>query len=169
MKKRMSKGTVIILIISLILILTGVYLIIYDDSGIGKDKFVFSENCDGELVTQINNLIDEANYCKKDSDCILTTEVLVDCSCYSLVNKNADLSLIKDGQRIWNEKFSAGIEVCTSPSCFPCHPTPTQNDIKCIDKKCHSVLEDKFCQNDSDCDWCENCVCYLENCVVSYS
>ena len=91
----------------------------------GKNA-VLSENKD-ELKSQINSMLDKANYCSADSDCVSTTEF----SCCSiLVNKNADLEKTKEGiDKYGNDFFSlCPYVLCLTP--------PEKDEIQCVDNKC---------------------------------
>lgn len=91
-------------------------------------EITFSNDCN-ELIRQINDLVAKANYCNVDSDCAISTEVTKFCGCWSLINKNADLTKIKEG----NEKYQLN---CPPVLCAECMLTPQQGDIKCENHKC---------------------------------
>jgi len=94
-----------------------------------KKQIVFSGDCN-QLITQINGLVEEANYCNADTDCEISTEATKFCGCWGLISKNTDLSIIKEG----NEKY--GKLNCPTLMCGECMLIPQQGDIKCVNRKC---------------------------------
>jgi len=46
--------------------------------------------------SNIKKLIGDANYCRVDSDCVLSTEFWCPFGCYQVFNKNADLTEIRE-------------------------------------------------------------------------
>ncbi|MCD4705061.1 hypothetical protein K8R66_03215 [bacterium] len=83
-------------------------------------------NCD-KLEKRIGELIKSENYCDIDLDCKVHN---FSCpfGCFSLINKNADLSELKNEIEIFWKKCSSCI--------YDCSPQPDQNDIKCKNNKC---------------------------------
>jgi hypothetical protein len=74
---------------------------------------------------------EEVNYCTADSDCIATSGFGCPFGCYTLANKNADLSKIKD----WTELYrSLG---CPESFCtYMCVMPPKPGELKCVQDKC---------------------------------
>jgi len=54
-----------------------------------------------QLEQEIDTLINQANYCKMDSDCIVSPEVAHPGLCFNLVNKDADVSFIQQKKLQW--------------------------------------------------------------------
>lgn len=135
MFKHLNRGISAPLAIGIIAILTiviGGGIIVYQYYFMPPTEFPpmsFSNNCN-EVIRQVNNLVEKANYCNTDSDCVVSTETTKFCGCWSLINKNADLSKIKEG----NEKYAQ--LNCPVLSCAECMLLPTQGDIKCSNNKC---------------------------------
>lgn len=92
-------------------------------------------NCD-ELREQINELIEQANYCNVDSNCIVSTEF--SCfHCYNLFNKDANLTAIREKARNFQYPVSGQQVECMCPSAVvDCAPAPTQEEIECSNNKC---------------------------------
>ena len=84
-----------------------------------------------ELEDKINELIKEANYCKEDSDCIISTEFWCPFGCYNLFNKDAGLTGIREEIKKYREKC----QQCK----YKCGLAPTAEDIKCKNSKCIDV------------------------------
>ncbi len=90
-------------------------------------------SCD-ELLKENILIIDSANYCLNDDDCMITTEVVMHiCGCYELINKNTDLDEIKKRGSKINELYVK--KICPIADCFMCN-VPSKESIKCINKKC---------------------------------
>jgi|APSaa5957512622_1039677.scaffolds.fasta_scaffold96637_1 hypothetical protein len=118
----MKKGVFIVAVLVVILI-----VVIF--MNLSEEKFVLSDDCN-ELKAQINDLIDEANYCEEDSDCIISEEFTKGCDCFSIINNDVDLSLVKDG---WDKYAELN---CFADSCEPCALTPDSKDVLCVKSKC---------------------------------
>ena len=134
MKKISTPLAITIIVILAILLIGGVFIYQYRFSlpeipFIPKVGVSFSNDCN-KLIQQINDLVEKANYCSSDSDCLISTETTKFCGCWSLINKNADLAKIKEG----NEKY-IGLN-CPVLMCGECMLLPTQGDIKCSNNKC---------------------------------
>ena len=129
--KKISTLTGIIIIVAVAVIAVGgvfAYKYYYSTQK-QKESVSFSNNCDA-LRTQVNTLVEEANYCNTDSDCSISTEVVKFCGCWSLINKNADLSKIKEG----SEKYDT--LNCPRLLCAQCPIAPQEQNIKCENNKC---------------------------------
>lgn len=91
-----------------------------------KPGTVFSNDCN-KLIRQMNGLVEKANYCKTASDCTILTETIN--GCWSFINKNADLTKIKEG----NKKYG---ELNCPALIADCLIEPKPRDIKCKDNRC---------------------------------
>ncbi len=118
-----------IIVILIILVGGGTFIYQYYWPKTEPQPISFSNDCN-ELIRQVSNLVEEANYCNADSDCTISTETTKFCGCWSLINKNADLSKIKEG----NEKYNK--LNCPILMCAECMLTPQQEDIECVNHKC---------------------------------
>lgn len=90
-----------------------------------EKKTFDDKNCD-ELEKEIKNLLEEANYCKNDSDCTFESKYYCPFGCYQFYNKNADLTEIDDKVKILREN---NCNFCKY-KCIKIY------DVKCIDNKC---------------------------------
>lgn len=115
------KKNIRILLIILVLIIGGILFW----------QFQLKVDCD-KLEEQIFTLLEQANYCDVDSDCIVEGGGLCPFPCYYLVNKNADLTKIDESM----EKFSKNCFYCV----YECMESPTVEYIKCKDNKCDDTL-----------------------------
>lgn len=110
-----------------------------------QDSVVLSDNC-STLVAQTNSLVDAANYCNIDSDCVVSTATTKLCGCYSLLNKTASLEKVK----LANDKYTK--LNCPIPACAPCAvPQNIQSTLRCVNKKC---AEQTLVGNDKDVHGC---------------
>jgi len=87
-------------------------------------------SCD-KLEEQIFTLLEQANYCDADSDCIVEGGGGCPFGCYHLFNKNADLTKIDEGMQKFSDCF-----YCV----YECIEAPTAEEIKCINHKCDDTL-----------------------------
>ncbi len=86
-------------------------------------------NCD-EAEDEIYNLLEEANYCNVDDDCVATTLAPV-CSYPYIVNKNANLSVIAEKiENYWDNCY----RLCKLLRGG--YKPPKLGEIKCEDNKC---------------------------------
>lgn len=134
MKKISTSLAITIIVILSIILIGGIFIYQYRFSlpeipFIPKPGVSFSNDCN-ELIQQINNLVEKANYCNVDSDCLISTEVTKFCGCWGLINKNADLSKINVGQAKYGKLN------CPILMCGECMLLPQQDDIKCVNNKC---------------------------------
>lgn len=84
-------------------------------------------NCD-RLERQTKELIEKANYCDIDSDCIISPISRCPFGCHLLFNKNADISKIEENLKLFNYN-------CMECK-YDCDIAPNQDEIKCINNKC---------------------------------
>lgn len=86
-------------------------------------------NCE-RTEADILRQIDEANFCDKDSDCLLLS---LGCpfGCYKLVNRNSDHSLITEAIK----KYNFDCTRCV----YDCDRDPTVEEIKCEKNKCIDI------------------------------
>lgn len=85
------------------------------------------------LETKINSLIEEANYCKVDSDCALAGGFSCPFGCFQLVHKDADVSSIRSEMEIYQTN-----EDCAK-CLYGCAPIPDPKQIKCVADKCVEI------------------------------
>ncbi len=140
MKKISTPIAITIIVILAVILIGGIFICQYRFSlpeifFIPKPGVSFSNDCN-ELIRQINNLVEKANYCSADVDCLISTEVTKFCGCWGLINKNADLSKINVGQTKYGELN------CPVLTCEKCMLLPQQKDIKCVNKKCTDIRLD---------------------------
>lgn len=93
------------------------------------------ESCD-ELKKRITTLLNQANYCQKDSDCEIAANIPAGCpfSCYNLVNKNEDLLTI--------ERLISKFQGSCEPHCpvqLQCAAPPKPEEIICQNNKCLDI------------------------------
>lgn len=123
----MKHLTLFIFIIFALLLIAGCINNNYNN----QENTVKTSSCN-ELEKKIKDLIDNANYCSENSDCIAID--LVHCTplgSYGLINKNADIGDIK---RYTNE-YSAK---CPKEICKPIL-SPKLKEIKCENNKCIDI------------------------------
>jgi len=86
-------------------------------------------SCD-EMYNEIENDLDGANYCEKNSDCdvIMLRSVYIKFGCYHYVNKNVDKEQIYQKMSVYDKKCSSMIDKCA--------PAP---DAQCVSGKCVSI------------------------------
>lgn len=114
----------IIFVLVIILIFVGAGLIsLY----IYKNKHPSPQDC-SKIDSQISKLLDTANYCTSDSDCVLTSGMFWRCS-DPVVNKKVDLGSIKSIMAT-EQTICPQIEL-------PCPLIPLPGQvIKCVGNKC---------------------------------
>ncbi len=139
LNRGISTSLAIIIIVALALILISGILVFqykFPETGLiiffPKLGITFSGDCN-KLIKQINNLVEKANYCDEDSDCVVSTEINV-CpwSCYNLFNKDANLAKIREGIEKYKNKECVD---CVSE----CMLLPKPEDIKCQNNKCVDI------------------------------
>lgn len=81
-----------------------------------------------ELENEIDSLIEEANFCTNDNDCIVVQNGICPFECYNLSNKNISRSEIID--KIANYIFSC--KLCS----YTCSTPPANSSLECINNKC---------------------------------
>ena len=91
------------------------------------EKIIFENDCD-KLEKQIDMLIESANYCDVDSDCVISTEFWCPFGCYNLFNKNTNLTEVREGI----EKYHKNCPECI----YDCNRPPTQEEVICKNNKC---------------------------------
>lgn len=130
-KKEAQKGNKKTIWIMLIIVvgLAAAAVILYIPREMGFSNL----SCD-QLNKENILIIDNANYCLNDDDCIITADIVMHmCGCYELVNKNINLGEIKNKRdeidNLYREKS------CPIPSCAACN-VPSKDSIRCINKKC---------------------------------
>jgi len=84
-----------------------------------------------DLETKVKQSLDDANYCDIESDCIISEINSCPFGCNSLVNKNADLTKIKEGVDNYNENCIRCVYDCYSV---------TSDNIKCENHKCSIIV-----------------------------
>lgn len=131
----MKKDIVILIlvIVTLVLIVVGIDVVVnknqnsisQDNENLDKPPNMPYPNdyCD-KLRDEFIQLIDKANYCVLDSDCIFVKGIRV---CGALINRNVDLKKIR-------EKDIEEHQKC--PYEKGCNLFPNQEDIKCENNKC---------------------------------
>lgn len=88
-----------------------------------------SKQC-AELETEIRTMIDNANQCNQNTDCVVTSEFSCHFGPYHLVNKSADLTILR--QRL--EQYTQSCKkLCNM---YELTYSPTQEQLKCIANKC---------------------------------
>lgn len=128
MDKKKNKKTIWIMLV-IVVILAILVVILY----IPKQMGFSSLGCD-ELLKENILIIDSANYCSNDNDCMITTDVIMHmCGSYELVNKNVNLEEIKGKgikiNKLYIEK-NCPVRDCAGPD------VPSINQVKCLNKKC---------------------------------
>ena len=102
-------------------------------------KFLGEENLADDcaaLSVQIYDLLDEANYCQIDNDCLVHDDLICPFGCWRFINKNANLTAIKQSV----EKYTKNC----GPGClYDCFKGDL-NEIKCIDNECQEVAQVVF-------------------------
>lgn len=80
------------------------------------------------LEYQINKHIEDLNYCTSEIDCFISSDVST-CpfGCNNLINRNADLSIVKNEMKNY---YALSHDLCQVQCTFP------PKEIKCINKKC---------------------------------
>ncbi len=87
----------------------------------------------GMQEREIKRLLNEANYCAIDSDCIvLDTNFGCPFGCHNLGNRNADLTRINT---LW-EAYQKSREKSGSFCVYSCITSPEPWEIKCVNNKC---------------------------------
>ncbi len=105
-----------------------------------EDKLDFSNECK-QLEQQIGQLVQQANYCEADSDCIVNQEAASPlCGCPSLVNKSADMTAIETKKMEWEQNGCREDAVCG-----PCGPKP--NYITCKANRCEGFYEQSISES----------------------
>ena len=90
--------------------------------------------CDQSLRNTVG-LINQANYCKVDSDCIISKDIWI---CHIFINRDADLNSLR-------KKAKEHMEKC--PVEVDCGATPNQEKIKCVNNKCVVSTSSGTCGN----------------------
>lgn len=83
------------------------------------------------LENEVKSLLNKANSCQKDGDCVLQNQIDLWCpfGCYNLVNRRADLSSVRAK---FEEYTGKGCPRCV----YDCDVSPKTEDIKCVQNKC---------------------------------
>jgi hypothetical protein len=84
-------------------------------------------NCD-KLEEETKELIDAANYCDDDSDCVISPLSRCPFGCHLLFNKNADTIKIEENLALFNYNCMECM--------YDCDVSPKEEEIKCINSKC---------------------------------
>jgi hypothetical protein len=115
----------------IVIILAILVVILYIPQQLGFSNL----SCD-ELNNESLLVIDSANYCSGNDDCMIATDVIMhQCGCYELVNKNVDLEEIKNKRDEIDNLYNKKSCPVLLSDCIKC-VIPEKNDIKCIDNKC---------------------------------
>lgn len=81
------------------------------------------------LKEEIIDLLKKANYCKVDTDCLVLTEFWCPFGCYNLINKNTDLTEIR-------EKIGKHYKFPGAGCKYKCPLPPKPEEVKCKNGKC---------------------------------
>ena len=87
--------------------------------------------CDA-LPIEAQTLLEKANYCNVDADCVLGPGFNCPFGCGSLVNINADLSEVRAKVKLYEES-------CTF-CLYDCGRAPYPEEIKCKENKCIAII-----------------------------
>ena len=120
----MNKKFILILVVILIIIAGGVYYFWHK-----QQPFAGNLSCN-EMYNEIENDIENANYCKTDSDCdvLMLGGWYVDFGCYHFINKAVDKDQFYKKMDVYKQKCSQMINKCA--------PAP---DARCLSNKCVHV------------------------------
>ncbi|RLI96411.1 MAG: hypothetical protein DRO99_04480 [Candidatus Aenigmatarchaeota archaeon] len=81
------------------------------------------------LQGKIESMIDQANTCTQDSDCVAELkEGMCPFGCYALMNKNANVNQIRSLMQEYNRECLSCAYGCAEP--------PSQGQIRCVDGRC---------------------------------
>ncbi len=121
----MKRKIAAVVTLSVVLIILLAAIIIFNN--------LYFADCDN-LKNEAKSLLKKANYCSADSDCILSAGLSCPFGCYNLINKNADITVIKEvAERYFECQKRLGL---TCIELLNCMPPPAQEQIKCINNKC---------------------------------
>ncbi len=83
-----------------------------------------------EMYNEIENDLDNANYCEKNSDCavIMLGSVYIKFGCYHYINKNVDEEQIFQKMRVYDKNCRSMINKCL--------PAP---EAQCVSGKCVTI------------------------------
>lgn len=95
---------------------------------------IWDENACQELTKEIKGMLDQANYCQKDTDCH-TINLGCPFGCSNLVNINTDTNSIGQAYR----EFEDNCGICI----YKCSRNPEPGEIKCRDNKCIDIRFNK--------------------------
>ena len=97
------------------------------------------------LETEVNNLLEESNYCTVDEDCKVKS---YSCpfGCWKLLNKNVDLTNVEQKM----SEYWQNCERCKD-DCYK----GDMGGIKCVDNRCVEVAEEVI---DKEYDWEARCI-----------
>jgi hypothetical protein len=117
----MKKKYIFLIILVVIMVVGAVYFL---------NKPLSCQN----LYNEIENDLDEANYCQVDTDCdvIMLGGWYIDFGCYHFVNKEVNQNAILSKMETYKDKMRC------SQIINDCAPAP---DVKCISNKCVHVSE----------------------------
>ena len=128
MDEKESKKTIWTMLI-IVVILAIIVTILYIPKEMG-----FSALTCNELLEENILIIDSANYCSNNNDCMISTDIVMHiCGCYELINKNVNLEEIKNKGTKINAFYLE--KNCSMPLCEPCS-VPSKESIRCINNKC---------------------------------
>ncbi len=125
----MNKKFIWILILILVIIASGVIYFLHKQQ---PEPFAGNSSCE-EMYNEIENDINDANYCEIDSDCdvLMLGGQYVDFGCYHFVNNAVDKDQFYKKMDVYEQKCSKIINLCA--------PVP---DARCVSNKCIYVEQE---------------------------
>ncbi len=128
-KKENENKRIIIIMLVITVVLAIVAILLYIPKQLGYSNL----SC-GELDKENALIIESANNCKINSDCIIETDVIMhQCGCYELINKNTDMEWLKLQESKISQLYTE--KNCPIPECGQCE-MPIESSVKCLEGKC---------------------------------